>query len=126
MPATLIYNAAPEFPAALTPGADVTHLGFWSEREGGVFYGSIAVSNDPAALALHERWGLAAGQIVLTIGDGDMQAPWAKLLAELAATQTIYLSAHTALPDDEGSDEASYTGYTRVALMPAHWVTAQT
>ena len=128
MPATMTYNAQAQFPAAQTAGDDMTHWGVWSAESGGTFYGpeSVAVSNDPDALAVGEQWTIAAGQVVLTFGDGDMTAEWAKKQADLMAAETLYLSGHTGAPGAAGDDEATYTGYARVELTPASWVTAQT
>ena len=128
MPATMTYNAAAQFPAAQTAGDDMTHYGVWSAANGGTFYGPTAgtLSNDPAALAVGERWQVASGQVVLTFGDGGMTAAWAKAKADLMAAETLYLSAHTGAPGATGADEATYTGYARVELTPANWATAQT
>lgn len=126
MPATMTYNAAADFPSAQTAGDDITYYGIWSARNGGTFYGSQSVSNDPDALAVGEHWQVAAGQVVLTFSDGDMQATWAKFLADLAAGVTLWLSGHTDDPGDNGANEATYTGYSRVELVPANQVTAQT
>ena len=128
MPATMTYNAAAQFPAAQDAGDDMTHWGVYSAAIGGDFYGPEAgtVSNNPDALAVGERWSVAAGQVVITFGDGGMTAEWAKKKADLMAAETLYLSAHTAAPGITGDNEADYTGYARVALTPASWVTAQT
>ena len=128
MPATMTYNAAAQFPAAQTAGDDMTHYGLWSTESGGTFYGpeSGAVSNDPDALDVGDRWQIAAGEIVLTFSNGDMGAAWAKKNADLMAAETLYLSAHTGAPGSTGANEATHTGYARIALTPANWVTAQT
>ena len=125
MPAIMTYNAVGNFPVATADGQDMTYYGIWTAEAGGNFLGGKVLSNDPAALVTGQRWQFAAGQIVITMPDGDGTPAFAEFLLQLAATQTLWLSAHSDDPGSTGANEMAGNGYGRIALTPASWVVVQ-
>ena len=90
---------------AVAVGDDCTHISLWSMETGGDFLQSQAISTDPAALALGERYELAAGALLIeqTAGTNETAA-----MAERAVRGRIaggvWVQFHTGAPGASGSD----------------------
>ena len=105
MPATITYNAAVDFPEADAVGPVAVSHSFWSAANGGAFFPGKDLAAVPAALASGQAWRFPAGEFVITIPDGDFNADWAEMTANLIAAETFYLAMHDGAQGDDGANE---------------------
>ena len=86
-------------------GSDCTHISLWTAESGGDFLGSKLISTDPDALALGERYELAAGALVISQPAGTNETA---ALAERAVRGRIaggvWVQFHTGAPGNAGAD----------------------
>ena len=126
MPATITYNAAVDFPEADAVGPVAVSHSFWSAAAAGTFYPGKALAAVPAALASGQSWRFPADEFVITIPDGEFNADWAEMTANLIAAETLYLAMHDGAQGADGANEVADSWYARVELTPANWVVAKT
>ena len=102
-------------------GDDCTHVAFWSAASAGSLLGTQALSNNPDALALGERYSFAAGALVLTTPAGANET---EAMAQRAATGKVaggvWVSFHTSDPGSAGTT-GQITEFGRVSIPQADW-----
>ena len=86
-------------------GDDCTHISLWDAQQNGNFLQSQQLSTDPAALALGERYEIAAEALVITQPAGANEAA---AMAERAVRGRIaggvWVQFHTGAPGAQGTD----------------------
>ena len=102
-------------------GDDCTHVGFWSAATGGSFLGRQAISTNPDALTLGERYTFPAGSLVITQPAGTNET---EAMAQRAAggkvAGGVWISYHTGDPGTTGADN-TITELGRVSVPAADW-----
>lgn len=114
-----------QFPIATAAGVDVTHIGIFSAASAGDFLGGKAVSGNPAAIAIGQRFQLAAGEVDIVVANGDFQAEMAEKMVRGAILGGLYLSLHTGNPGTTGANEVNEAWYSRVNVTQASWTVTQ-
>ena len=120
MPATLTYNAILSFPVADEAGLDVFAVGIYDAANGGTFYGYIDLSNNPAALAVDDRYRIPSGEISWTWDSSSVEfvSAWDTLVATLLEAHGVfYASLHSADPGVTGANEFDEVWYNRLQLI---------
>ena len=86
-------------------GDDCTHISLWDAQQNGNFLQSQQISTDPAALALGERYEIAAEALVINQPAGANEAA---AMAERAVRGRIaggvWVQFHTGAPGAQGTD----------------------
>ena len=86
-------------------GNDCTHISLWSLENAGDFLGSQAISTDPDALVLGDRYQIAAGALLI---DQPAGANETATMAERAVRGRIaggvWVQFHTGAPGANGTD----------------------
>ena len=102
-------------------GQDCTQVTLWPQAATGTLLWAQAISTDPTALALGEKYEIAAGAIVLTqpTGPGETEA-MAQRAIRGRIEGTLYLQFHTGAPGVRGTGNV-LPGLPRVAIGEADW-----
>ena len=114
-----------QFPAATIAGLDVTHIGLRTAQAAGTFLGGKAVSGNPAAIQIGQRYQLAAGEIDLVVANGDYVAAMAERFVRGGIAAGLWISLHTGNPGNNGANEISESWYSRVQVPQASWTVTQ-
>ena len=102
-------------------GDDCTHVAFWSAASGGSLLGTQALTNDPSALALGERYSFPAGMLVLTTPKGANETEaMAQRAARGKVAGGVWVSFHTGVPGSAGTANL-ITEFGRVSVPQADW-----
>ena len=112
------------FPAATSAqvGNDATWISGWTASTGGTRLFKRQISNNPDALTEGQPYQLAAGQIVLTIPNGQFDAPLALRGVVGCVSGGIWIQLHSG---DPGNANANALTIPRVQAAAANWTTAQ-
>ena len=86
-------------------GDDCTDISLWSAQNAGDFLGSQAISTDPDALALGERYEIVAGLLLIDqpLGAGETEA-MAQRKVNGAIAGGLWVQFHTGAPGNVGTD----------------------
>ena len=125
--ATATYNQEVLTPQATTGTTEtITHYTIQTTASGvGAIVGKNTLTNTSTALSLGERYRVPANDIVITQPAGpNLPASGAMYVLSEVVDATLYLAQHTGDPGTDGSNEATYSGYSRTALAPANWTIA--
>ena len=114
-----------QFPAATIAGVDVTHIGLRTAQNAGDFLGGKAVSGNPSAIAIGQRFQIAAGEIDVVVANGDFQAVMAEKFVRGGILGGLWVSLHTANPGNNGANEVNESWYNRVQVAQADWTVTQ-
>lgn len=107
--------------AGAAVGKDCTQVTLWTAAAGGSFLWGQAISTNPTALTLGEKYEIAAGALVLTqpIGPGETEAMARRAITGRIAG-TLYLQFHTGAHGANGTDNV-LPALARVAIAEADW-----
>ncbi len=102
-------------------GQDATHVSLWTAARAGSFLWAKAISTNPDALALGERYEIAADALVLNqpTGAGETEAMATRALNGRIAG-TLHLQFHTGAPGANGTANV-LPALPRVAIAQAAW-----
>ena len=114
-----------QFAPATIAGVDVTHIGIWSAQANGTFHGGKAVSGNPAAVAIGQRFQIAAGEVDVVVANGDFQASMAEKFVRGGILGGLWISLHTGNPGNNGANEVNEAWYDRVTVAQADWTVTQ-
>lgn len=86
-------------------GDDCTHLSLWDAQQNGNFLQSQQISTDPAALALGERYEIAAEALVINQPAGaNESAAMAERAVRGRIAGGVWVQFHSGAPGAQGTD----------------------
>ena len=86
-------------------GDDCTHISLWDAQQNGNFLQSQQISTDPAALALGERYEIAAEALVINQPAGANEtAAMAERAVRGRIAAGVWVQFHTGVPGAQGTD----------------------
>ena len=86
-------------------GDDCTHISLWDAQQNGNFLQSQQISTDPAALALGERYEIAAEALVINQPAGaNESADMAERAVRGRIAGGVWVQFHTGAPGAQGTD----------------------
>ena len=127
MPATAKNTVAVQSAAAQSGavGEDATWINLWSALTGGNNLGRQAITGNPAALALGDRYELAADALVFTQPDGAGETNhMSERKLRGAILGGVWVSWHTGDPGVNGTD-TPVTGIARTPIAAANFTFAR-
>ena len=120
---TVAVQSAPAPPGAV--GEDASWINAWSALNGGNNLGRQAISTDPDALALGDRYELDADALVLTQPEGPGETNhMSERKIRGAVLGGIWISWHTDDPGPDGADNL-VTGIARTPISAANFTFAR-
>ena len=106
-------------------GDDCTHISLWDQQQNGNFLQSQQISTDPAALALGERYEIAAEALVINQPAGANEAAaMAGRAVRGRIAGGVWVQFHTGAPGNNGTDNV-IAELGRVEIAQAGFTVAQ-
>ena len=106
-------------------GDDCTHISLWDQQQNGNFLQSQQISTDPAALALGERYEIAAEALVINQPAGANEAAaMAGRAVRGRIAGGVWVQFHTGAPGAQGTDNV-IAELGRVEIAQAGFTVAQ-
>ena len=127
MPATASLTTAVQSAAAPlgAVGEDATWINVWSALTGGNNLGRQAISTDPDALALGDRYEFAAGALVFTQPEGTGETNhMSERKVRGVVLGDVWISWHTGDPGTNGTAN-SVTGIPRTPVAATNFTFAR-
>ena len=106
-------------------GDDCTHVTLWTAQAAGDLLLSLAITTDPAALALGDKYEIAAEALALTQNPAAGEtAALAERMLQGAIAGGVWVQFHTAAPGNAGADNV-IDELGRTGIAEADWTVAQ-
>lgn len=108
-------------------GSAPAYYGYWTAQNGGIFVGRARITGSPPDFAANAVVRIPANRLTITVpvgtGEGRLSPAGAKWFLDETLENQVFVSFHSAEPNDDGSNELTIGGYSRTGLVIASWST---